>query len=117
MRIDQIHDRALVLSDYSGVGFGNKVSNRRRVPVITPGHATSIIQTLLHDGPLAVRCDHKAVQVNLKAVGDRIVVDSRRKPTGANKSFAVETATLRDQTQFMRRVSRKPAAAATDVDT
>src|SRR6266513_568553 len=115
MSIDKIHDRALVLPDYSGVRLGNKVSNRCRVPVITASHPASLIQTLLYDGPLAIRRYHETVQVDLKAIAYCIVIDSRRKPAGADESFGIEATTICEQAQFMRCVSRKPAAAATDV--
>src|SRR5437660_10831267 len=114
--INQIHDRALILANYSGVRFGNKVANRRRVPVIPPGHSAVIVQSLLHDGPLAIRSHNETVKVNLKPVSDSVVVDARGKSTGAHQGFAIQPTPLGDRSQFMRRVPRKPAATTADED-
>src|SRR5437762_4468678 len=59
--VNQIHDRSLALTDYSGVGCGNKVTDGRRMPMIPPGHSAVIIQTLLHNGPLTVGGHDEAV--------------------------------------------------------
>ena len=84
LSIHEIHDRALILADYSGVRFGKEIADRRRVPVIPASHSAPIVQTLLHDGPLALRSYDETVEVNLKSVGDRIVVDARGKSTRAD---------------------------------
>src|SRR5215470_19825938 len=57
--VDQIHDHALVLANYSGVRFGDEIADRRRAPMISARHPATIIQALLHDGPLAIRRDDK----------------------------------------------------------
>ena len=88
--VHEIHDRALVLTDYAGVRFGDEVAHRRGVPVVAASHAAPIVQSLLYHGPLAVRCHNKAMEVDLKSVGDRIVVDARGKPAGADQGFAIE---------------------------
>src|SRR5262249_563336 len=114
--VDQIHDHALILANYSGVRFDDEIADRRRAPVIPARHPAPIVQALLHDGPLAIRRDDKTVQVNLKAVGDRVIVDARGQPAGADQGAAVEAAALRDTEQFLRRVAREPSSAAADVD-
>src|SRR6266545_3060725 len=87
------------------------------MPVITPGHSAAIVQALLYDGPLAVRRDDEAVQIDLKAVGDRVVVDARGQPAGADQRFAIKTAPLAYLSQFVWRIAREAAAAAANVDT
>src|SRR6266404_3865798 len=56
------------------------------------------------------------MKVNLKSVGDRIVVYPRRKTAGADQVLAIEAATLCDHSQLLRCISREPPAAAADVD-
>ncbi len=107
---------ASCLADYAGVWFGDEVAHRRGVPVVAASHAAPIVQSLLYHGPLAVRCHNKAMEVDLKSVGDRIVVDARGKPAGADQGFAIEAATLGERSQFLRRVARESAASAADVD-
>src|ERR671924_2145728 len=89
-RIDEIHDHALIFADYSGMRFDDEIAYRRGVPVVTARHSAPVVQTLLHDGPLAVRGHDEAMEVNLESVGDRVVVDPRREPAGANQRFAIE---------------------------
>src|SRR5262245_27361055 len=114
--VDEVHDHALVLADYSGVWLDYEVADRRGTPVIAARHPAPIVQALLDDGPLAVRRDYETVEVNLKAVGDRIVVDARCKPACADQRFTVEAAALSDIEQFLRRVARESSAPAADVD-
>src|SRR5437868_15145425 len=87
------------------------------MPVITTRHAGAVIQALLYYGPLAVRRDDKAVQVNLKAVSDRVVVDARGQTAGPHQRFAVETAPLAYLPQFVWCVAREATAAPANVDT
>ena len=59
---------------------------------------------------------HEAVQVDLEAVGDGVVVDARREPAGAHQRVAVEADAIGDRAQLVRRVARLLAAPAADVD-
>src|SRR5205807_547765 len=115
--IHEIHDRALVLADYSSVRLAHKVFHRRRMPVIASGHAGAVIQALLYYGPLAVRRDDKAVQVNLKAVSDCVVVDARGQTADAHQRFAIETTLVAYLSQFVWCVAREATAAPANVDT
>jgi hypothetical protein len=72
------------------MGIGGKIPNRWRMPVIPPRKTARVIHALLHDRPLALSSDYKIVQINLEAVGDGIVIDSCRKPAGADQRLAVE---------------------------
>src|SRR5258708_32697679 len=110
LSVDEIHDRALILAHYSGVRLRNEIANGGRVPVIPPRHAAPVIQTLLHDGPFAIRGHHETMQVDLKSIGDSVVVDARGEPAGADQGFAIKAATLGNQSQFIRRIAREPAA-------
>ena len=76
LRINEIHDRSLVLTDYSGVRIIDEIFHRRGMPMIPAGHSAAIIQALLNYCPLTVRSDNETVQVDLKTVSDCIVVDS-----------------------------------------
>ena len=57
------------------------------------------------------------MQIDLEAVGDRVVVDARGQAAGADQRFAVEAAPLGHGAQFVGRVARVPPAAAADVQT
>src|SRR2546425_429956 len=84
--------------------------------MITTRHAGAVIQALLHDRPLAVRRVDEAVQINLKAVSNRIVVDARRQPAGTHQRFTIKTALRCYLSQFVWRIAREAAAAAADVN-
>src|ERR1700716_654679 len=99
MGIHEIHDRALILANYSGVWFGDKVAHRRRMPVIPASHSAPIVQALLHDCPLAIRCHDEIVEVTLKPVSDRIVVDASCESACADQGFPIEAATISNQSQ------------------
>src|SRR6185312_10623348 len=59
----------------------------------------------------------KRVQVELKAVGDCIVVDLRGELARSCKFLAIQVCTLRHGTQFIWCPARMAAAAATDMNT
>ena len=84
--------------------------------MVTARQAVAIVQALLDHGPLAVCCHDEVVQVDLKAVGDGVVVDTRGEPAGTHESFPVEAASIPEQAQFGWSVSGKPAAASANVD-
>jgi hypothetical protein len=70
---------------------------------------------LLDDGPLAVGREHERVEINLKSVSDRVVVDASREPAGANQAVAIEADTPRNVKQFVRCLSRLPSTATANV--
>ena len=72
-------------SDDGGVRVGGEVAHGSRVPVIASRQALDFVHALLHDRPLALRRHDERVQVDLEAVGDRVVVDARREPAGADE--------------------------------
>src|SRR5215813_14523810 len=106
--INEIHDSAPVLSDYSGVRLGDEIAHRRRVPMIAASQAPIIVQSLLNNSPLALGGQDEVVKVNLESVGDRIIVDARGEAARADEFFAIESAALCDLQQLLWRVSREP---------
>ena len=108
---------ALRLADDRGVRLGDEVAHRRpsasdsgapgRSPRSSPAARPPTRPSARH---------HERVQVNLEAVGDRVVVDARGQPAGAHQRLAVEaraSATARSSSGVFARV---PAAAAADVE-
>src|SRR5262245_20548000 len=85
--------------------------------MVTARHAASIVQALLDHSPVAIRGEDEAVEIDLKAICDRIVVDARSQPTCAHQSIAVEAATVGDRTEFVRRIARESAAPAANIKT
>src|SRR5436853_7882938 len=86
------------------------------MPMIAAGHSAAVIQALLYYGPLAVRRDDEAVQVDLKAVSDRVVVDARGQTADADQGLTIKTASLAYLSQFVWCISREAAAATANVD-
>src|ERR1044071_2544162 len=84
--------------------------------MISSSKSASIIETLLNHCPLGICGHNKTVKVNLKPVGDRVVVDARCQPAGANELIAVKPATIGDRSQFLRSVSREFSSTTTDVN-
>src|SRR5215204_749370 len=92
--VDEVHDRALVLTEDGAVWISDEVANRCGVPVVPAREAVSIVQTLLHYGPLTFRRHYKTVQVDLKPIGNGVVVDACCEPARAHQSVTVEAAFL-----------------------
>ena len=88
------------------IAVDDEIADRCGAPVIAARHPAPVVQALLYDGPLAVRGDDEAVEVDLKAVGDRIVVDARREPAGPDQCFAVEAAALREKVRGLEMLTR-----------
>src|SRR4029078_13135475 len=113
--VNQVHDRALILADNRAVRRVDKVANADRMPVIAASHAVVIFQALLTDRPFAIRRDNETVEIDLKSVRDRIIVDPSGESADAHQSFAVKAAPVRNCAQLLRRVAGNPAAAAADI--
>ena len=110
--IDQIHDRSLAHRRSQCV-VRNEISYSSRVPVVASGQAITIIESL-HHRPLAVGVTTNCAG-DLKAVGNRVVINACSKPTGSYQSVAIETtplSNLRNSLGVLRSVTR-----AADVDT
>src|SRR6185436_9334796 len=117
LRVDEVHDLALVLAEDCRMRIGDEITNRGGVPVISTCEAVSIVQALLYYGPFACGRDYKTVQVDLKAVGDCVVVDACSETACTHQSVAVETALVRECSKLVGCVARKAAAPAADVKT
>ena len=61
------------------------------------------VHPLLDDRPLAVTRDDERVQVDLEAVGDRVVVDSRGEPARTHERLAIRAGAIGDATELVRR--------------
>jgi len=116
LAIHEVHDGALVLADNPRVRLRREVTDRRAVPVVTPRQPVRLVHALLDNRPLSLRADNERVKVDLKSVGDRIVVDPRGQPAGSDESFAVQSLSFRHGAQLVRSIPRMPAPPAADVD-
>jgi hypothetical protein len=83
------------------VGVGREIAHGGGVPVIAARQAHAFVHPLLHDGPLALTRYDERMQVDLEAVGDRVVVDARRQPARAHERLAVDTRTIGDAAEFV----------------
>src|SRR5215471_5797551 len=114
--IDEVHDRTLVLAYNSGMRLGDEVSYGSRVPMVPASQTAPVVEALLDDSPLASRGQNEIMQVDLKPVGDGVVVDSGGKPARTDKGIAVEAVSFCNSSQFLRGISREAAAAPADID-
>ena len=71
--------------------------------MIAARQAHPFVHPLLHDRPLALRRHDERMQVDLEAVGDRVVVDARRQPAGAHERLAVDARPIGDAAELVRR--------------
>lgn len=90
-------------------------SHVRRMPVIAARQSRSVIEPLLHDGPLAIRRHDERMQIDLESVADAVVVDLGGTPARADQRFAVETPAFRNRSQFAGRIPRMPPASAANI--
>src|SRR5258706_3358227 len=74
LSIDEIHDHALILPDYSSVRFSDEIAHPCRVPVVAASHAAPIVQALLHNGPFAFRRHAEVMQIDLKTVSNCVIL-------------------------------------------
>ena len=114
--IDQVGDHTGMLTDDPRVWLGGEVVHLDRVPVIAARQPVRLVHPLLNDGPLAVGGDDEGVQVNLKAVGDGVVVDAGGESAGAHERVTVEADTVGNGAELRRCIAGVPAAAAAHID-
>src|SRR4029453_4806048 len=105
-----------MLADDAGVRRAGEVPHGRRVPVITSRETTRAIQALLDDGPLPCLRHYERMQIDLKAVGDGVVVAPRRQAADADELVAGESGVVGNRAQLVRRPARVAPTAAADVD-
>ena len=55
------------------------------MPVIATGQCAPVVQALLDDGPFAGGAYDETMEIDLKAIGDGIVVDLRGQATGSHQ--------------------------------
>src|SRR5262249_23325637 len=109
--IDKIQNRALAFTNDSRVRLRYEIPNAGGMPVISSRQTRLIVKPLLNDSPFSRGSNNKAVEINLKSVLNRIVVNSGRQTASANQVFAVKPASAGNGSQFSRRVPRVSAAA------
>ena len=54
------------------------------MPVVTASHPLLIIHALLDDNPLAIASHDEAVQIELKTIANRVVIDPGGKSAGSD---------------------------------
>lgn len=115
--VRKVENRSFVLTCDSGVWLGHEVADICGVPVIATRFAGCVVQTLLHHSPFARAGHDKRVQINLKSVGDGVVVDASGKAAGADQFFPIPALLVRQQAKFGGRVTRVTTATSADVNT
>src|SRR4051794_30559049 len=105
-----------MLSDNCGMWIRDEVAHICGMPVIPPRQSAGPIHSLLHYGPLASRTHDKAVQIELKSVRNRIVIDSCRKPAGARQSVAIKTPERANCAKFIGCFARMVSTAAANTN-
>ncbi len=86
------------------------------MPVIAASEPGLDVHALLHHDPFAGGGHNEIVQVKLKAIGDRIVIDPRGKATGADQRLAFYSTGVGESEKFFRRLARVLSAAAANDD-
>jgi hypothetical protein len=103
--VDEILDHAGVFADDRGVRLAGEVTNRRRMPVVAAGQTLTLVHALLNHRPFAGAGHHERVQVDLEAVGNRVVVDPGRQPAGSDELAAVQPRPIGKRGQLTRRLA------------
>ena len=114
--VHEIHDLPLWLAGDTAVRVLNETRQAGRMPVVTSSHACLAVHSLLHDDPVPFPRDDKRMQVELKAIANRVVVHASRQSAGADKSVRVESGSLADRDKFSRRLARMATATTADKD-
>src|SRR5262249_11872993 len=114
--VDEIHDLALMFPDNADMRIGREIPDSCGMPMVSAGKSRIFVHPLLDNGPFSIGRNYKCVKINLKAVRDRVVVDSGRKTARPDESLTIEAPAIRNSSQLARRVPGMPAAAAADVD-
>jgi len=112
--VDEVEDGALGFANDRCVRIGDEVANSGRVPMIAAGEAIALVHALLHDCPLTGFVDDERVEVELKAIGDGVVVDAGGEAAGAGEILAVEAGTGGELNQLVGRAAGVAAAASAD---
>src|SRR5262245_41430363 len=86
------------------------------MPVITTGLPLVAVHALLNHGPLAIRGDNEAVQIEVKPVLHRGAIDLRHETACVDQAIAVDADAIAQTLQLVRRFSRMLAAPTADID-
>src|SRR5579884_1310564 len=101
LNIHQVHDRALMLADNRGVRSASEVADRGGMPMVAARQPGGLVHALLHHRPITSVADNEGVQVELKSVGDRIVIHAGSEAAGAHEIFAIQWNALGDRTKLV----------------
>ena len=112
--IDQVEDSAPRFADDGSVGVGDEVADGGGVPVIAAGEAVVLVHALLDDGPLAGFVNDEGVKVELKAIGDGVVIDASGEAAGAGELIAVKAGEAGERDELVGGAAGVAAAASAD---
>ena len=100
-----------MLADDRRVRLAGKIAHRGGMPVIAAGQPARFVHALLHHRPFARRGDDERVQVDLKSVGDGVVVDAgvrRLVRTSSSPSRPRRSARARSSSGVLRECLPRP---------
>src|SRR3954466_9686258 len=103
-----------MLADNTRVRFVDKISHRRRVPMIASSHRRVRIHALLNDRPLSVVRDYEAMKIKLKPILDCIVVHARGQPAAARERISIQAGAFGVCLQFLGSLTRVATTATAD---
>src|SRR5262245_57216783 len=84
--------------------------------MIAPRLLACVAHALLHDGPFAVVCDDKAMEVEIEAVLHSGAIDFGHQPARFGERGSIESDIVCDRHEFVRRLPGMFATAAANVD-
>ena len=88
--VSQVDDFALVGAVYSAVGSIYEVAYIAGMPVIAPRLPCFAIHPLLHNGPMPVISDEKAMEIEIEAVLDGSTINLRHEPACADQLRCID---------------------------
>src|SRR5579884_1054516 len=111
LNIHQVHDRTLMLADNRGVRSASEVADRGGMPMVAARQPGGLVHALLHHRPITSVADNEGVQVELKSVGDRIVIHAGSEAAGAHETSpfsGTRSATARSSSGVLREWRPRP---------
>jgi hypothetical protein len=73
--------------------------------VITAREAGGRIHALLNDSPFTLGRDHEGMKIELKSIGDAVIIDFRRQAARAHEAFSVKALPISNHNQLFRGLS------------
>src|SRR3982074_1357190 len=75
LSVHQIHDRTLGLTHDSSMWYIEKIPHTRGMPMVSASETGGAVHSLLHDNPIATGRHDERVEVDLKSIGNAVVVN------------------------------------------